>query len=447
MLEAAPEHGARPHDERVSRQRHRARAGVGSPGNPPPGTPMPALFEGQLALLHACVLEIARLHDAHQVINKGLDCCLELTGSTAGFLDLLDEDRTHREMTLFMGVEVDPLFIAAHRTIPLQRSVAGVVVTEGRIKLSNQVTSDPDSSGWPDGHPEIRTFLGAPLQGRDGVIGMVAVANRADGYDQGHARLLGALSSHLAVAIENARMYERQRQTISGLEGRQAELSATSARDAINARLRALDQLVAAQEEERRRIADDIHADSLQVLDAAILRLEMLSRRTSDAALQGQISEVRAAVGDAEDRLRHLLFNLRPPAIDAPQGLRLALHDHLERIGEASGIRLELDVEVSDEVPIQVRLTLFRIAQEAIANVVKHAQASLLRVQAGMKDEGIWVRVEDDGRGFPVGHGLSPAGHFGLTEMRGRAELAGGWLTIRSGEGPGTLVECWVPQR
>lgn len=382
------------------------------------------------------------MHHVDQVVDRALSCCLELTESNVGFIDLLDEERGRREMTTFKGVEVTPEFLARNRAIPLHRSVSGVVITEGRIKLSNDVASDPDSSGWPEGHPEIRTFLGAPLQVGDAVIGMVAVANRPLGYEPEQGRLLGIAADQLAAAIASARLHER----IAEMQRLQEELSATGLRDAESARKRALDQLLVAHEEERRRIADDIHADSLQVLDAAILRLEMLSRQTTDPAIAGQLSAVKTAVGDAEDRLRHLLFNLRPPAIEAPQGLRWALQDHLERTGETSGLRWKLDMRVSDEPPIQTRLTIFRIAQEAIANVVKHAEASTVEVRAETMDQGMLISVEDDGRGFSTGDGLSPSGHFGLTDMRGRAELAGGRFTVRSEPGQGTVVEYWIPR-
>jgi two-component system, NarL family, sensor histidine kinase UhpB len=86
---------------------------------------------------------------------------------------------------------------------------------------------------------------------------------------------------------------------------------------------------------------------------------------------------------------------------------------------------------VSHDLAIQTRLTVFRIAQEAINNVVKHAHAAIVRVQAEEKDGGVLARVEDDGRGFSTGDGLSPPGHFGFTEMRARADLAGGWLNAQ----------------
>ena len=101
---------------------------------------------------------------------------------------------------------------------------------------------------------------------------------------------------------------------------------------------------------------------------------------------------------------------------------------------------------MSVELPIPTRLIVFRIAQEAVANVIKHAQASIVRVQVREEGEGVLARVEDDGRGFDVGSSLSPPGHFGLTEMLGRAELAGGWLHVRSARGEGTQVTFWIPR-
>jgi signal transduction histidine kinase len=405
-----------------------------------------APFERPLALLQQRSLEIARLRDVDDVLGRALDCGRELTGSPVGFIDLLDQAETRRETALFRGVEAGPDLLARHLAIPLDAGLAGVVIAEGRIVRSNDVRSDPAGTGWPPGHPPKATFLGAPLLVPDGVIGMIAVADRDEGYGEEHARLLGTFANQVAVAVENARLYQRQRRMIADLERLQAQLRAARATDAEVARRSALDQLVAGQEEERRRIAEDIHADSLQVLDAAILRLEMLSRRIADPAQAGQVSDVKAAVGEAESRLRHLLFDLRPPAIEGSDGLRWALQDHLERIGEAGDIRWELDVRMPDELTISTRLIIFRIAQEAIANVVKHARASLVRVRAEPEDEGVLVRVEDDGRGFSAADGLSPPGHFGLSQMRGRAELAGGWFHVGGRPGGGTVVDYWIPR-
>jgi signal transduction histidine kinase len=361
-------------------------------------------YEALLALLHASSLEVAQLRDVHQALSRGLDLCLELTGTAAGFIELFEEDRTRPETIVVRGVE--------------------------RMEI----------------HTGTAAFLRAPLQVRDVVIGVVAVADREDGHREERGRLLGTLANQIAVAIENAHLYQRQRQMIADLERLQAQLGEVRARDAANARRRTLDQLVAAHEEERRRIAEDIHADSLQVLDAAILRLEMLSERVADPVQAAQLSDLKAAVGDAETRLRHLLFNLRPPAIGSQNGLRLAFHDHLEQVAGGSGIEWALDVRVPDEVTVETRLTVFRIAQEAIANAIKHAHASTLRVRAEERDGGVSAQVEDDGRGGIAQDAVSPPGHFGLTEMRGRAELAGGWLHIGERPGGGTLVDYWIPR-
>jgi signal transduction histidine kinase len=155
---------------------------------------------------------------------------------------------------------------------------------------------------------------------------------------------------------------------------------------------------------------------------------------------------VKAAVGDAESRLRTLLFDLRPSAIEGPDGLRWAVQEQLERMEQTIGIAWDLDVHLASELGVEARLVLFRIAQEALRNVERHAGASVLRVRFEDRDGGVLASIRDDGRGFVVGDSLSPAGHFGLTEMTGRAELAGGWLRVASEPERGTIVEYWIPR-
>lgn len=205
-----------------------------------------------------------------------------------------------------------------------------------------------------------------------------------------------------------------------------------------------LAHLVSSQEEERVRIASDIHDDSIQLMTAVGMRLEILKRRLSlpeEAESMAELGEtVQAAIG----RLRHLIFELHPRTLDE-EGLVPALRLYLDRVQEEAGIEYALANRFAEEPEEQIRITLYRIAQEAIANVRKHASASRIALLLKPHEDGFLVRVEDDGRGFePVEGGSTPL-HVGLSSMRERAELAGGWWRIESAPGEGTTVEFWVP--
>jgi signal transduction histidine kinase len=204
-----------------------------------------------------------------------------------------------------------------------------------------------------------------------------------------------------------------------------------------------LARLEEAQEEERRRIAADIHDDSIQVITAADLRLAALDRMLVDPDLKREVAEIHQTLQLAADRLRKLLFELLPPAFDR-EGLSTALETYVAH--REPGLEFSVKDELEAEPPEEVRRTLFRMGQEAINNALKHAGATRLDVVLSSEDGGIRLRVADDGRGFEVEGLRKPApGHIGLPIMVERAALAGGWCRIDSKPGGGTTVEAWVP--
>jgi PAS domain S-box-containing protein len=210
-------------------------------------------------------------------------------------------------------------------------------------------------------------------------------------------------------------------------------------------RRRLLSRVVAAQEEERRRIAGEIHDDSVQVMSAVGIRLDMLHRYVQEEAQVRVVEELQRTVRTAVERLRQLMFELRPPALDR-DGLVAAVRQYLDRAQEEDGLAFTLENRLLDEPDPPTRLALYRVVQEAVTNVRKHAEATSASVTIDQREGGTVVTVTDDGVGFEASE-ESPPGHLGLSAMREHAEIAGGRLSIRSRPGAGTTVEVWVPRQ
>jgi PAS domain S-box-containing protein len=210
-------------------------------------------------------------------------------------------------------------------------------------------------------------------------------------------------------------------------------------------RQRLFAHLVRVQEEERLKIASDIHDDTIQAMTAAGLRLQQLRRHIHEERDVDLLTKLEEAVHESIVRLRRLMFDLRPPALDRA-GLGPALRDLLDRLHEDTGLVYVLRNELTGgELQREVRTSLYRIAQEALANVRKHAHAKRVEVDIRLLEGGCLVRITDDGVGFPADDALERPGHLGMVAMRERARVAGGWWKAQPAEGGGTMVEFWVP--
>jgi signal transduction histidine kinase len=176
-------------------------------------------------------------------------------------------------------------------------------------------------------------------------------------------------------------------------------------------------------------------------MSAADIRAQSLARRIEDPQLRQEAEDLHDVIRSSVERLRHLLFELRPPALDR-EGLVPALRAYM---GDADPVP-EIEDAMSSEPPLELRAILFRIAQEAIGNARKHASATRIHVSIAGQEGGIQLVVIDDGQGFDVGVIGSPEpGHIGLPTMIERAQLAGGRCQIESEPGGGTSVSAWLP--
>ena len=221
----------------------------------------------------------------------------------------------------------------------------------------------------------------------------------------------------------------------------------TGLREVAEERRVLLDRLVTAEEQERARIADGVHEDQVQVITAADLRLGILDRRARTLApdLVDDIAFARVAVAGAAERLRDLLFDLQPP--DPGVDLADALRDVAAYLFADGGTTCEVTspADVEEGLSEARRITAYRIAKEALTNAARHAGAARVEVEIRVADDGLLIRVQDDGSGMARVPERSPAGHRGLSSMHDWAAVSGGWLEVRSALDRGTTALFWLP--
>ena len=209
-----------------------------------------------------------------------------------------------------------------------------------------------------------------------------------------------------------------------------------------------LGRVVWAQEEERRRIAGEVHDDAIQTIAAARLMLTAFRDQLQNDSQRQLLDHLEEAVSSSLGRLRTLVFDLRPAQLD-DDGLAPALREYLTETAGQGGFEAELRDDLERELPAEARVIAYRICQEALTNVRVHAQATRVEVRLEEAQGGLLVTVSDDGVGFePDRVKATPRpGHVGLTSMSERATMADGWCRVDSHPGHGTTVRFWLPTK
>jgi signal transduction histidine kinase len=260
-------------------------------------------------------------------------------------------------------------------------------------------------------------FLGMPVRDGDRVLGIIFAANKvpaaASGFSARDQEILSLFAAHAAIALTNARLYERSR-----------ELSAL---------------------QERSRLARELHDAVTQKLFSirahARAAAVLAAREPLDQArVRAEIDVVGALGAEAHAELRAVIDGLAPPDLEAA-GLAESLRRYAELAGRAQGVQVTFTAAVLPGLGPQVEAALYRVAQEALHNALRHAQASAVRLTLARTARRVVLEVADDGHGFVT---TVPSSGLGLASMRERAAAAGGVLTIRSGKS-GTLVRMTVP--
>jgi signal transduction histidine kinase len=257
------------------------------------------------------------------------------------------------------------------------------------------------------------------------------------------ARLQAALADLASGQGDVAAVEEILRVIGGDREGSGADLAAVVAEAFENARSSqrtTVGRLLHMQEEERRRLAADIHDDAIQVISAAYMRMQLLGRKLTAPADQESCESLERMLKQAVQRLRRLTFELRPVALD-DLTLARALADYTGHVGFDASVAVRLEDDLSTQPSDEARLVLYRVAQEVLTNVAKHAQASTVTVVLSEDPRGFTLRIEDDGQGFSTGQS-----GLGLRFARERAEAIGGSCRVDSEPGSGTNVQVWVPR-
>jgi signal transduction histidine kinase len=340
------------------------------------------------------VFEIVR-HEARQ-----------LTGAEGGSIFLLEEDGWLREAR--NDAELDPL----SERIPVAGTLTGQAVLSGKPILTNDYANGVVEARTPSIKTE--SLLAVPLQVEGTSIGALNVANKQGGFTEDDVRILGLLADVAAIAIENARLREK------------AERLAIV--------------------EERQWLARELHDSVTQAMYSVTLyaeatRLALLAGKHDVAA--ENLDELQAMAREALFSIRLLVFELHPPILEG-QGLAAALQIRLAAVETRAGLQSEMRVDGERRLPLSIEEELYRIALEALNNVVKHARARHVTVSLRFDDQRVYLVISDDGMGYDAAVAKGSGG-MGLRGMDERAQRINGKLEVLGALGKGTTVKVEVP--
>jgi signal transduction histidine kinase len=322
--------------------------------------------------------------------------------------------------------------------LPRQHGMLGLLLHDPTPVRLADIRAHPQFGWWPAAHPVLVDFLGMPIIDGDQILGALYLANKPGGFTAEDEDLVRLVAAHAAIALVNARLYERVR-----------ELSIV---------------------EERNRIARELHDAVTQKLfslrltaEAAATLLERDPPGTKQAA--DELATLRRLAADATDELRATVDGLRPADL-AGDGLDLALRKHVELLDRVHEARVRYTSESVPRLPAGREQAVYRVAQEALHNALRHAAPTLVEVRLAARNGALVLQVSDDGHGFdPAAAGGRPAGgndtqrdqgagqvlaagssrRLGLASMRERARSLGGRLAVESRPGGGTRIRLEVP--
>ncbi len=371
----------------------------------------PATKNGALEAMSDALLAITSEVTVERALQKMVDAARDLVDARYAALGVPDGEGGF-EQFITSGISDDQ--IARIGPLPRTHGMLGPMLADTRPYITDNIQRDPRFEGWPRAHPDMRSFLGVPMVSKGEVIGALYLTEKrgAQNFTDEDRRLIEMLAAHAAVSIENARLYERNR-----------ELSVI---------------------EERNRLARDLHDSVTQTLFSVALTAEAaatLVDRDASAA-KAQLDELKAMTQDAVKEMRSLVFELRPAELES-DGLVATLRKHIDVLARVRPMEIELQVHGERRLPLDTERDVLRITQEALNNALKHADASHVSVTLDMTS-GVALMVRDDGAGFDPADPRIRSKRLGLTSMQERAEALGGRLEIASSPGSGTTVRLEI---
>jgi len=324
----------------------------------------------------------------------------------------------HGETLRVAAAEGDSSYGVVGMELEFGGSKAGRVLERGRSERIDSVLDDPEIDQQASRRLGAHSALFVPLVVRGRTIGIVIAHDKqgpTPAFSEDDLRLAESLAERAAIAVD---------------------LSERVSRDAVR-------RAVEAQELERGRLARELHDETGQALTSILLGLKPLEQAADSDEAREAVAAVRELVVSTLQDVRRLAVELRPSALD-DFGLVPAVERLADTFREQSGLHVDLEAQLGEErLPSEAETTLYRVIQEALTNIVKHADAGRVSILLQRKSTGVVAVVEDDGTGFDPGSPRDDA--LGLAGMRERLALAGGRLRIESASGAGTTVVAEVP--
>jgi signal transduction histidine kinase/PAS domain-containing protein len=385
-----------------------------------------------LRALNTIAIMISESLSLEYILNIALERIMELTKADIGGILLMDE-KTHT-LSYQASRGLSPEYVEGTKGLAIGEGVAGLVAQEDKTILVDDAQSDPRMARRAIVTQEgLRGFLGVPLKSKERMVGVLTIGSKTPRlFTSQEVQFLTALGHQLGLAIENAELYQ------------ELQLREKSRADLLR-------QVIRAQEDERRRVARELHDVTSQALATLAVRIEMLgspTKKVEPKEYSDLVDETRQLLNITSKEVHSLIYALRPSLLD-DLGLAAAIRSCAHNALEKSAIEAHLEVGgVERRLPQEVEIAVFRMTQEAITNIASHSRAESAYIGLEFKDKSVVVQVEDDGVGFNLEEVLSSAHEkesMGLLGMKERAELLGGKLNIDTRPNRGTKLIIEIP--
>lgn len=384
---------------------------------------------GQATLLSQISQAITSSLDLKTVFNQTTEMAASTLNAQAATLFSIDTKRRELVFMIAKGAAAQAL---DEKRIPVDQGVVGWVALNGQPLVVNNARESALFDSQVDSQTgfSTRNILCVPLRIQERTIGVLEVLNKEtdDGFSSADVEWLTAIGRPIAIALENAQLYENLR--------------------------REQERIIKAQEEVRNHLARELHDNTAQMLSLIIMNLDLarqLLAKQNFERLDAEIQRIEEYAKQANREVRTLLFELRPIILES-RGLVPALHAYHRQLQGSMTSRIHLDAEsLGIEISLQGASIIFSIIQEAVNNIRKHARAKNIWIRVRIDEGKLYFDVEDDGVGFDlatVTANYADRGSFGLFNMRERAALLAGYLDVyspRPNSSNGTLITGFVP--